>query len=265
MTRPQEKQQPNLGNEALAVGFPKKPVVVREGALLSRMRTVVGVPIGSTDTRAGSGGSSNTRTGSGGSPLGNGTAGQEKDDSAVRAELAALLREAKRQKEELDSIQLVSESYVALSELKAATEPVQTVQLSGDPPDSDVPQNQKAVSFFPEMAKSLVADSLTTINEVGELLKSNPSVGLVIRGYSASPDEKSGMMVISESRARYCASYLHDVFDIPYSRMTIEWYRKSEAMEETEPEELDATLRKVDLITRLDSTKKDALAWASVK
>jgi outer membrane protein OmpA-like peptidoglycan-associated protein len=114
------------------------------------------------------------------------------------------------------------------------------------------------VYFFPNVTAPMVVFSLPVVDEVGRRLKENPNLVVFIRGYSAPAGNPEGQKIVSESRARYTAGYLHDHFGIPFDRMTIEWFGAAKKPEQAGVYRDNGLSRAVELITapRLAATAK---------
>ena len=186
-----------------------------------------------------------------------------KDAKAIedkRATVAGLKGEVVQQKNELASIgdnPVIDKK--TLDEIRKSTGDVRTVQLKGGAAENPVSAGAKldTVYFFPDMSKPMIMYSLPIVDEVGRKLQQNKDLVVSIRGYAAPAGTKDGQMIISESRARYCAEYLSKNFGISYDRMTIEWYGSSKKPEGSAAYNKEALYRAVELVVRPQNT----LTW----
>lgn len=168
------------------------------------------------------------------------------------AQISALKNEVRTQQTELSSVGFLEEAdEETLDNLQRATRKVKTIRLGAD--DATQGSRVDTVYFFPDVSSPMMMYSLPIVDEVGRILQESSDYIVAIRGYSAPAGTMNSQMMISESRARYCAEYLNKNYGISYDRMTIEWYgaqKKSEVMETYKDRGFN---RAVELVTRSKS------------
>ncbi|MDR2468784.1 MAG: OmpA family protein [Spirochaetaceae bacterium] len=167
------------------------------------------------------------------------------------AEIDDLKREVRQQKEELAGMAVtLEEERKALEGLKRLTGRVKTIELGEDAmtPGSKI----DTVYFFPNVASPMVMYSLPVVDEVGRHLQADSGLEVAIRGYSAPAGSPENQVIISESRARYCAEYLNKNFGIAYNRMSIEWFGAEKRPEQSNfyDNGKEGFFRAVELVTR---------------
>jgi outer membrane protein OmpA-like peptidoglycan-associated protein len=142
------------------------------------------------------------------------------DATALKADIAALKADVL----EMNSYLSGNEGVVN----KIAPAPNVERQLINISPYSDT------IYYEPNETKNPVAYSIPTLDAIGKKLLEDGALIVIVRGYAAPAGTVNGQHLVSEERAKYCADYLHQKWNIDYKRMQVEWYgaaRKSEQAE----------------------------------
>jgi outer membrane protein OmpA-like peptidoglycan-associated protein len=104
------------------------------------------------------------------------------------------------------------------------------------------------VYYSPNETKLPIVYSIPTLDAVGKKLQESGGMIVIVRGYAAAAGTTSGQNMVSEQRAKYCADYLNQKWDIPYDRMEVEWYGATQRPELSEEYKDETFNRAVDLV-----------------
>jgi outer membrane protein OmpA-like peptidoglycan-associated protein len=110
------------------------------------------------------------------------------------------------------------------------------------------PGNSKTIYYNPNETKAPVIYSIPTLDAVGKRLQEKEDLVLIVRGYAAAAGTVDGQKAVSEQRAKYCADYLNQKWDIDYDRMRVEWYGAAQKPELAEDYKDIKYNRAVDLV-----------------
>jgi flagellar motor protein MotB len=81
-----------------------------------------------------------------------------------------------------------------------------------------------SVVFFEPDSTTLIERYRLIMDEAAEILKTNPNLTVLLRGYAAPFGRAEILMSLSFERAKYCAEYLIRNHDISLERIIIEYY-----------------------------------------
>ncbi|MDR3302299.1 MAG: OmpA family protein [Spirochaetaceae bacterium] len=184
---------------------------------------------------------SGTANGTNGKSSATPAAVQSRDAAALKADIAALKADVLEMNSYLSGNDGAKSPPLAVAaDESAAKKPVPAEKGKGGvvataPSGGRQPINLSPYSdtiyYTPNETKIPVAYSIPTLDAVGKKLQEDDGLIVIVKGYAAPAGTVSGQHMVSERRARYCADYLNQKWDIDYGRMKVEWYgagRKSE-------------------------------------
>jgi outer membrane protein OmpA-like peptidoglycan-associated protein len=98
------------------------------------------------------------------------------------------------------------------------------IPAEAPPPEPEVPARILRTLYFPADDTVPLRAQLTELDAAGELLRSDPALGVTLRGYTAPYSTPGARLALSKARAEFCGEYLAREYGIEPERITIEGY-----------------------------------------